>query len=63
MVALFGPGERLVALGEALLDDTPPRLLALAGDEAAVDSAISALRDRLDATGLVALEAGLALEI
>lgn len=63
VVALFGPGERLVALAQAILDDTPPRLLALAGDEAAVDSAISALRDRLDGTGLVSLEAGLALEI
>ena len=63
VVTLFGPGERLASLGEALLDHTPPRLLALAGDEAAIDSAIAALRDRLDGTGLVALEAGLALEI
>ncbi|MBE0578446.1 hypothetical protein [Devosia sp.] len=63
VVALFGPGERLAALGSAILDDTPPRLLALAGDETAVDGAISALRGQLDGTGLVALEAGLALEI
>ncbi len=63
VVALFGPGDRLAALGNAILDDTPPRLLALAGDEAAIDAAILALRDRLDETGLVSLEAGLALEI
>ena len=63
VVALFGPGDRLAALGNAILDDTPPRLLALAGDEAAIDTAIADLRDRLDGTGLVSLEAGLALEI
>ncbi len=63
VVALFGSGDQLAALGNAILDDTPPRLLALAGDEAAIDTAIAALRDRLDATGLVSLEAGLALEI
>lgn len=63
VVTLFGPAARLSALGQAVLDDTPPRLLALAGDEAAIDAAILALRDRLDGTGLVSLEAGLALEI
>lgn len=63
VVALFGPGERLAAVGRAVLDDVPPRLLALAGNEADIDVAIPALRDRLDGTGLVALEAGLALEI
>ena len=63
VVALFGDGERLARLGRMVLDDTPPRLLALAGDETAIDAAIPALRDRLDGTGLVSLEAGLALEI
>lgn len=63
VVALFGDSTALVRHAEAVLDDTPPRLLALAGDEAAVDAAIPALRDRLDGTGLVSLEAGLALEI
>ena len=63
VVALFGPADRLVALGNAILGGTPPRLLALAGDEAAIDAAITALRDRLGETGLVSLEAGLALEI
>ena len=63
VLALFGSAERLSELGNAILDDTPPRLLALAGDEAAIDATITALRDRLDETGLVSLEAGLALEI
>jgi hypothetical protein len=62
-VVLFGSGEQLTQLGNAVLDDSPPRLLALAGDEAAIDAAIPALRDALDGTGLVSLEAGLALEI
>jgi len=63
VVALFGDGETLATLGQAALDDRPPRLLALAGSEAAMDVAIPALRSSLDGTGLVALEAGLALEI
>jgi len=63
VVALFGDGEALVRHAGTVLDDTPPRLLALAGNEAAIDVAVPALRDRLDGTGLVSLEAGLALEI
>ena len=63
VVVLFGDGARLGALGKAMLEERAPRLLALAGDEAAVDFAIPALRDSLDGTGLVALEAGLALEV
>lgn len=63
VMTLFGDGETLAALGQAALDDRPPRLLALAGSEAAMDVAIPALRGSLDGTGLVALEAGLALEI
>lgn len=63
VVALFGDGAGLIARGEAVLEEGPPRLLALAGDEAAIDMAIPALRDRLDGTGLVALEAGMALEV
>ena len=63
VVALFGGGKELSLMGLAVLADTPPRLIALAGDEAAVDAAISALREGLDGAGLVALEAGMALEI
>lgn len=62
VVVLFGDGVRLGAAGRALLERRVPRLVALAGDEAAVDIAIPALRDLLDGAGLVALEAGLALE-
>lgn len=63
VVVLFGAEEQLVTLGQAALAAATPRLLALAGDEPAIDMAIPALRDRLDGTGLVALEAGLALEV
>ncbi|MDB5613008.1 MAG: hypothetical protein JWQ22_661 [Devosia sp.] len=63
VVVLFGGGERLGVLGRAIMEERAPRLLVLAGDEAAVDQAIPALRDGLDGTGLVALEAGLALEV
>lgn len=62
VVVLFGDGAALAERGAAVLESTPPRLIALAGDEAAIDAAIPALRDRLDGAGLVALEAGLALE-
>jgi hypothetical protein len=63
VVVLFGDGAGLIARGEAVLEDVPPRLLTLAGNDAAIDVAIPALRDRLDGTGLVALEAGMALEV
>jgi hypothetical protein len=63
VVALFGDGAALSRMGLAVLADTPPRLIALAGNESAVDLAIPALRDALDGAGLVALEAGMALEI
>ena len=63
VVVLFGDGAALIRRGLAVLADAPPRLLALAGDEAAVDMAIPALRDGLDGAGLVSLDAGLALEV
>ncbi|HEV7345376.1 MAG TPA: hypothetical protein VGN60_07070 [Devosia sp.] len=56
-------GEQLARLAQAVLEDRPPRLLALASHEMAVDAAMPLLRDRLEGSGLVALEAGLALEI
>lgn len=62
-VVLFGTGDQLVMRGKALLGDRPPRLLALAADEAAVDQAIPVLRDLLNGGGLVSLEAGLAVEV
>jgi hypothetical protein len=63
VVVLFGDGAAMSGLGEALLDVAPPRLIALAGPEEAVDFAITTLREHLDGTGLVSLEAGLALEV
>lgn len=56
-------GERLAERGEALLERAAPRLVALAGDESAGDTAFHALRDRLEGTGLIALERGLAVEV
>ncbi|UJW86114.1 hypothetical protein [Devosia sp. SL43] len=63
VVALFGDGAGLSRMGLALLAETAPRLIALAGDEAAIDAAISAIRGALDGTGVVSLEAGLAVEV
>ena len=61
VICLFGEG--LAALGQAVLAERAPRLLALAASEVAVDAAVPALRERLDGTGLVALEPGLAVEV
>lgn len=63
VVVLFGHGEELQRLARAVLADRAPRLLALAGNETALDQAIPALRSVLDGTSLVALEASLALEV
>jgi len=63
VVVLFGDSTELTALGQGMLNKSGPRLLALAGDEAAMDISIPALRELLDGTGLVALEPGLALEV
>lgn len=63
VVVLFGSGEALVELGLGLLVHHAPRLLALAESEQAVDFAVLRLRGHLDGTSLVALEAGLSLEV
>ena len=61
VVVVFGDdGDRLAA---EVLEAFGPRLIAVAGPDAGVDRAFAALRDRLDGTALVALEAGLALEV
>jgi hypothetical protein len=54
-IDLAGRGKRMAELA--------PRLIALAGDDQEVDAAFAALGDRLDGTGLVALERGLAIEV
>ena len=61
VVVLMGLG--LAERGGELLERAAPRLIALAGSESAVDAAFDALRDRLDGTGLIALECGLAVEV
>jgi hypothetical protein len=61
VVVVFGDdADRLAA---AALDAFGPRLIALAGSDAVVERTFVALRDRLDGTALVALEAGMALEV
>jgi hypothetical protein len=62
-IVLFGAAESLVALGTVLLDVSPPRLLALAADEEALDLSIEVLREHVAGTGIVSLEPGLALEV
>ena len=47
----------------AVLDAYAPKLLALAVDPETADEIIPGIEDRLDGTGLVVLEPGLALEV
>lgn len=63
VVVLFGPGASVVATGVALLDAARPRLVALATDGSGLDHAFGALAPRLDGSGLVALEPGMAVEV
>jgi hypothetical protein len=63
VVVLFGDRASLLKTGEALLADSAPRLLMLAGEPEAVSAAFEGLREGLDGTGLVALEKGMAVEV
>jgi hypothetical protein len=63
IIVIAGTGERLTTLGATILKHAQSRLLILAGDDAAIDHAISILRDQLDGTSLVALEPRMALEV
>lgn len=63
VVVLFHASEELVAVASVLLEVSPPRLLALAADEAAVDLAIAELAEHLDGTALVSMEPGQAVEV
>lgn len=60
VVVFSDNGDRLAAEALAAFG---PRLIAIAGPDAVVERVFAALRDRLDGTALVALEAGLALEV
>ena len=63
VVMLLGVGEAMSALAEGLLDASRPKLIALAGDEIAIDFAVAALKENLGGAGLVSMEKGLALEV
>ncbi|MCW5720588.1 MAG: hypothetical protein KIS86_05545 [Devosia sp.] len=56
-------GGGLAARALALVADRSPRLVVLAGSDAEIDAAFETLRERLDGTGLVALERALAVEV
>ncbi|SMQ64907.1 hypothetical protein SAMN06295905_1090 [Devosia lucknowensis] len=56
-------GADIAGRALTLVGRSAPRLMALAGSESDVDAAFEVLRDRLDGTGLVALEPGLAVEV
>lgn len=56
-------GRGLAERVESLLERVSPRLIALAGEEAELDAAFSVARDRLDGTGMIALEMALAVEV
>jgi len=52
-----------VRLAARVLDVVGPRMIAIAADEAVVDAAFAALAGQLRGTGLMALEAGMAVEV
>ncbi len=62
IVVLFGSGQGMEAQGLALLKAGAPKLILLAGKEPDMDYAVGGLREHLDGTGLLALQAGLAIE-
>ncbi len=63
VIVVTSVDESLVSEATALLDVARPRLLALAADEEALDTAVAELAEHLDGASLVSLEPGLALEV
>lgn len=61
VVAVFG--ARADELAAAVLELAGPQLIAVAAEEAVVERAFAALKDRLQGTGLTALDVGMALEV
>ena len=55
-------GDEADRLAAAVLDAIGPQLIAIAAPEPVVDRAFAALAAQLEGTGMVALDAGLALE-
>jgi hypothetical protein len=63
-VVVFGSSTADVPeIAASVLDAMVPRLIAVAAPEGAVDAVIAAIGDRLEGTGLFALEPGMALEV
>lgn len=56
-------GDEADRLAAAVLDAIGPQLIAIAALEPVVDRAFAALAAQLEGTGMVALDAGLALEV
>ncbi|MDB5536858.1 MAG: hypothetical protein JWQ65_1733 [Devosia sp.] len=63
VVVVAGASEALPGLAANVLERLGPKLIAVAGPEAAVDAVILRVKDELHGTGLMALEPGLALEV
>jgi len=63
VVVVLGAAEALPDTAAIALERLGPKLIAVAGPEAAVDQVMLRLQNRLDGTGFMALEAGLALEV
>jgi len=61
VVVVFGSDAATAAV--SALEGMAPRLIAVAGDESAVDAVLAAIGERLDGTGFMALEPGMALEV
>ncbi len=63
VVVVLGEPAGLPELAANVLERLGPKLLAVAGPEAAVDQVILRVQGLLDGAGLMALEPGLALEV
>ena len=63
VIVLLSAREALVAEVTAMLDVARPRLVALAGDEQTLETAVAEIAEHLDGAGLVSMEPGLALEV
>jgi hypothetical protein len=63
VVVVVGAPEALPDIAANVLERLGPKLIAVAGPDTAVDQVILRIQNRLDGTGFMALEAGLALEV
>lgn len=56
-------GKDLPGTAASVINEIGPRLIAIAGGEAAIEATIATVRDLLEDTGLMAMEPALALEV